>query len=162
MDWRGIATLSLAGPFIGMLTSFGVFRGFWELVAWIAVGFGFWIPGLVRRRMPRPVLAGVLVGVAAGLVAALLQAFMLAAYLHNNPTFARETADFSDPQRRLMLLAAGACFGFAFGLVVGLAAKLVLRLRGAEDVPAVALAASGGTVVQEDGDAPEADGLERP
>jgi len=129
--------MASAGLLIGLLAGYGVVPMDTEWFVWVVAGIALWVPAIVRRGMPRPVLSGALIGLLAGIVAGLVKVVFLAAYLRSaTEGFLNATKDVSDAQLRQILVLNGALYGLMFGLLVGLAALLWVRMRPKPPSPA--------------------------
>ena len=133
MNWKLIASLSLFGPLVGVLTVLGIFPRGVDRFVWCAI-VGACAFLVAKKEPQRPLPHGAIVGFVNGASSTLVQAFFVDTLSANNPWMLEAMADqppgFDFEFFVFMLVP---FIGVAGGAMTGLLAMLLARALAARD-----------------------------
>lgn len=133
--WIFRASLGLVGLLIGLLSLTGAFGQAVEFGLWTLAAVAIWVPLVLARRDPRPILALAFAGLVAGILTGAVQAAWADALLANNEGYAASMGDDATAAVRMTLLASAIGVGVAWGALWGCVAWGVRKWRGGEHAP---------------------------
>lgn len=131
MNWKVILLFTFIAALLGLASVFGFLKTGGEMIYWIVfiLAAGFVIGKSANRA---PFMHGVVTGLFAGILVSVIQAVMFNTYLENNPASLDgfKTIPLTmEPQ--YVLLFSGPFFGIAAGILIGLIAMILYKMKKA-------------------------------